>query len=330
MIAPLKTIANLPSVESDEDSSIWHVSRQRSPIFSRTSSVRDEAALLLSISSICDREVKSNGFSAIFDDEFPKFPLLSEAVLEPAENSTVKQPEESLLRKRQEPQKPCFQAIRARSVSIDSPGLKPREADRTISPVMATDVESMDSSPALVSPVTHQSVRPIPRQRKQSLRLSRIARRQPEVMADIADEPPAPTSSKKGRTIQASPPEGIPIKLIGRKKFSWKCYPELEDFLIANREEYLRHSALNYTVQQKQYNNRLTDQLLELATRHGYLFDTQEFSFVTVRDRIRCYYKSYVQSAKKRGVLMGYAARKAGLLTEDDLVGNGGRIVTTI
>lgn len=94
---------------------------------------------------------------------------------------------------------------------------------------------------------------------------------------------------------------------------------QLEQFLIANREEYLRHSALNYTIQQKQYNNKLTERLLELATHHGYLFDTSEFSFTTVRDRIRCYFKSYVQSAKKRGVLMGYAARKAGLLSEDDL-----------
>lgn len=93
----------------------------------------------------------------------------------------------------------------------------------------------------------------------------------------------------------------------------------MEAFLIANREEYLRHSALNYTVQQKQYNNRLTERLLQLAAEHGYVFDDVEFSFVTVRDRIRCYFKSYVQSAKKRGVIIGYAARKAGLLSSDEL-----------
>lgn len=115
-----------------------------------------------------------------------------------------------------------------------------------------------------------------------------------------------------------------------RRKFSWKNYPELEAFLIANREEYLRHSALNYTTQQKQYNNRLTERLIELATTHGYIFDEEAFSFVTVRDRIRCYYKSYVQSSKKRGLIIGYAARKAGLLTEDDLqksAGIEGRII---
>jgi hypothetical protein len=90
---------------------------------------------------------------------------------------------------------------------------------------------------------------------------------------------------------------------------------------VSNREDYLRHSALNYTLQQKHYNNQLTSELLALATRYGYMFDEDDFNFVTVRDRIRCYYKSFVQSAKKRGVLMGYAAKKAGLLDEHGLLG---------
>jgi len=91
-------------------------------------------------------------------------------------------------------------------------------------------------------------------------------------------------------------------KTILRKKFSWKHYPELERFLIANRDEYLRHSALNYTAEQKQYNNWLTERLLEVAARHHYVFDPEDFNFVAVRDRIRCYYKSYVQTARKRGL----------------------------
>jgi hypothetical protein len=95
---------------------------------------------------------------------------------------------------------------------------------------------------------------------------------------------------------------------------------QLERFLVARREDYLRYSALNYTVQQKHFNNNLTERLLEIATQYGYLFDTQDFTFVTVRDRIRCFYKSFVQSQKKRGFLMGYAARKAGLVTVDELV----------
>mmetsp|Transcript_11514 Transcript_11514/g.17277 ORF Transcript_11514/g.17277 Transcript_11514/m.17277 type:complete len:300 (+) Transcript_11514:171-1070(+) len=111
-------------------------------------------------------------------------------------------------------------------------------------------------------------------------------------------------------------------RTILRKKFSWKHYPPLEDFLIANREEYLRHSTLNYTLQQKKYNNMLTEQMIQLASQHGYVFDQDEFSFVTVRDRIRCYYKSYVQSLKKRGIVCGYAAKKAGLISKEEMSRN--------
>lgn len=113
-------------------------------------------------------------------------------------------------------------------------------------------------------------------------------------------------------------------KKVLRKKFSWKSYPELEDFLIANREEYLRHSAMNYTSQQKEYNNRLTERLLELASDCGYVFDEESFSFVSIRDRIRCYFKSYVQSKKKRGLILGYAARRKGLISEEELEKSAG------
>lgn len=113
--------------------------------------------------------------------------------------------------------------------------------------------------------------------------------------------------------------KNVKPKAILRKKFSWKNFPELESFLIENREEYLRHSALNYTMQQKQYNNHLTERLIALATECDYEFDDEVFTFVTIRDRIRCYFKSYVQSRKKRGVIIGYAARKAGLLEGKEL-----------
>lgn len=127
----------------------------------------------------------------------------------------------------------------------------------------------------------------------------------PPPTGDVA--PPAPQ--------QRRPKEPVVEKVVLRRKFSWKNYPELEAFLIANREEYLRHSALNYTMEQKQYNNRLTERLLEVAARHNYVFDEDVFDFVSVRDRIRCYYKSFVQSSKKRGVLIGYGSRKkAGLV----------------
>lgn len=92
--------------------------------------------------------------------------------------------------------------------------------------------------------------------------------------------------------------------MVIRKKFSWKDYPELEDYLIAHREEYLKHSNnMNYTAAQKEFNNQLTEGLLETARSHMYAFDTAEFDFVAIRDRIRCYYKSYVQTKRKRELM---------------------------
>ena len=64
----------------------------------------------------------------------------------------------------------------------------------------------------------------------------------------------------------------------------------------------MEHSSKNYTAEQKQYNNWLTERLLEVADQHSYAFDPEDFNFVAIRDRIRCYYKSYVQTARKRGL----------------------------
>lgn len=108
-----------------------------------------------------------------------------------------------------------------------------------------------------------------------------------------------PPASYEERQPEPYNPSG---KIILRRKCAWKNYPELEKFLIANRGEYLRHSAMNYTQEQKQYNNDLTERLLEVANKHNYEFDPNDFNFVSIRDRIRCYYKSYVQNCKKRGI----------------------------
>jgi hypothetical protein len=64
----------------------------------------------------------------------------------------------------------------------------------------------------------------------------------------------------------------------------------------------LQFSSRNYTVEQKQFNNNLTERLIELAEKNNYVFDPEDFNFVGIRDRIRCYYKSYVQTARKRGM----------------------------
>ena len=60
---------------------------------------------------------------------------------------------------------------------------------------------------------------------------------------------------------------------------------QLERFLITNRDDYLEHSSKNYTAEQKQYNNWLTERLLEVAEQYNYVFDPDDFNFVAIRDR---------------------------------------------
>mmetsp|Transcript_7273 Transcript_7273/g.9488 ORF Transcript_7273/g.9488 Transcript_7273/m.9488 type:complete len:270 (-) Transcript_7273:266-1075(-) len=103
-----------------------------------------------------------------------------------------------------------------------------------------------------------------------------------------------PPSSKLVGICAASP-----VKEVLKRKFSWKNFPELEAYLVQNREQYLQYSSrLNYTSEQKQYNNKLTQGLLDLASEEGYVFE--DFTFAAIRDRIRCYYKSFVQALKKK------------------------------
>jgi hypothetical protein len=90
-----------------------------------------------------------------------------------------------------------------------------------------------------------------------------------------------------------------PTRGVLRKKYAWREFPELEGYLVENRERYLSFSSqLNYTAEQKRYNNHLTQGLLDLAAESGYRFEG--FTFAMIRDRIRCYYKSYVQAVKKK------------------------------
>lgn len=79
---------------------------------------------------------------------------------------------------------------------------------------------------------------------------------------------------------------------------AFSCLFQLEDYLLKNQEEYFEYSSRNYTAEQRKYNNALTRGLLDLASSEGYVFE--DFTFSMVRDRIRCYYKSHSQSAKKK------------------------------
>lgn len=169
------------------------------------------------------------------------------------------------------------------SVSFDDPPMSPLQT----SPSNSYDSESsMRGSPASLT-CDYSSVQVTPDRRKIVIRLPDTLKQADSILGR-----PSP-SKLVGTEVKG------PVKAILQRKFSWKNYPALEDYLVRNRAEYLQYSSeLNYTAEQKRYNNTLTQGLLDLAEKEGYLFE--DFTFAAIRDRIRCYYKSYVQATKKK------------------------------
>lgn len=80
--------------------------------------------------------------------------------------------------------------------------------------------------------------------------------------------------------------------------FVWAHYPPLEALLKQNMEEYYNLSmAKCQSTKQQLFNNSLVDQIRDAAAKHNWTFPTDRR---TLRDRVRCYFKTHLQNAKKR------------------------------
>jgi hypothetical protein len=84
--------------------------------------------------------------------------------------------------------------------------------------------------------------------------------------------------------------------------FIWAHYPPLENILKQHMEEYYTFSLLESRLkQQTAFNNSLVTIIRQAVTDLGWSLDsTVFFSDTILRDRIRCYYKTHIQNARKR------------------------------
>lgn len=100
---------------------------------------------------------------------------------------------------------------------------------------------------------------------------------------------------RTARFIQ--PGEGYVLK----EGFVWANYPILESVLKDNMAEYYELSITRcQSAQQQAFNNNLVRLVREKAQQsRGWSFDSY-FTDKLLRDRIRCYYKTHIQNAKKR------------------------------
>ena len=82
--------------------------------------------------------------------------------------------------------------------------------------------------------------------------------------------------------------------------FLWRNFPELENHLREQAPEFFSHSMGSRKKSQFQYNSELTQQIRGIAYEHGYRFAGSYQDDKSLRDRIRCYYKTIIQNTRKR------------------------------
>ena len=111
----------------------------------------------------------------------------------------------------------------------------------------------------------------------------------------MALERPRSFHNGTGETQLQAPPPLI------QEGFFWKEYPVLELLLYDHMPRYYEWSThQRQSKHQQAFNNALVDKTRLVASAAGLTFCPRHFTDKKLRDRIRCFFKTHLQNAKKR------------------------------
>lgn len=104
------------------------------------------------------------------------------------------------------------------------------------------------------------------------------------------------------RTNPRTPPSCYPAHgTVLTDRFHWASFPPLDTILRKNMKRYYELSTEKcQSKDQQEFNNDLVLSVKREAHKYGWEFDHNAFDDKKVRDRIRCFYKTHIQNAKKR------------------------------
>lgn len=133
-----------------------------------------------------------------------------------------------------------------------------------------------------------------------------LAMRSADLAAKVLENPALAKSLLLRMALERKPPSRLmmPPKLERGgtipENFVWAHFPVLESILKDCMADYydlsLRHCQ---SQEQQNFNNRLVILIQDEAKRQGWEWHSK-FSHKILRDRVRCYYKTHIQNAKKR------------------------------
>ena len=141
----------------------------------------------------------------------------------------------------------------------------------------------------LIDPDTAEQADKASRLAQQALERPRVGKQLLLSMALIRSNPRTPPS--------CYPSHGT---VLG-DRFHWAAYPPLDMVLRKHMEQYYELSTSKcQSREQQEFNNELVIKIRDEARRYGWEFDDKKFDDKKIRDRVRCFYKTHIQNAKKR------------------------------